>query len=90
MNENQYLELCNQLKEINESRDKEMKKIINESVEIKKKLITCYGLVRLVSNLIHSSEIDAEPYILLDVLRGMLSEFIEEDILKVKNEEEEI
>lgn len=82
-NENDYLELCNQLKELNETRDSREKEIETELVNYKKDIMTIYGLIRTISNTLEPENYDAEVYVLVDVLRGYVSEIIENHILKI-------
>ncbi len=81
MNEGEYLELCNQFKELNDKRDNENKKIKEREMLLKKEIISIYGLVRVISDLIDPSEIDVEINMLIDLVRGRLSEMVENHIL---------
>ena len=82
-NENDYLELCDHLKELNEKRDSREKEIETELVNYKKDIMTIYGLIRTISNTLEPENYDAEVYVLVDVLRGYVSEIIEAHILKI-------
>mgnify|MGYP003679269084 CR=1 FL=1 len=82
LNSNDYLELCNQLKEINEKRESEELKMKDKISQYHKSFITIYGFIRQISNLIEPTELDAEVYMIIEVLRGMVSEIVEEEILK--------
>ncbi len=82
-NENEYLEMCNHLKELNEKRDSREKEMQNELVNYKKDIMTIYGLIRNISNTLEPENYDAEVYVLVDVLRGYVSDIIETHILKI-------
>ena len=82
-NENDYLELCNQLKDLNEKRETREKEIETELINYKKDIMTIYGLIRTISNTLEPENYDAEVYVLVDVLRGYVSEIIEAHILKI-------
>jgi len=83
INSNDYLELCNQLKDLNDKRDEEEKKIKIKLLELIKSIITIYGLTRLISNLINPLEVEAEVYLLIETLRSYLSNMIENELLKL-------
>jgi peroxiredoxin family protein len=82
MNEGMYLEAMNQLKEINEKRDKEYEKLKEENLDIKKELISCYGVVRMIDMMYSDTE---EPVleigILIESLREYLSQYTENKII---------
>jgi len=82
MNEGMYLDAMNQLKEINEKRDKEYEKLKEENVEIKKELISCFGVVRMIDMMYADTE---EPLleigILIESLREYLSQYTERNII---------
>ena len=48
MSEGMYLDAMNQLKEMNDEREKELKEVKTELKEFKKELISTYGVVRLL------------------------------------------
>ncbi len=82
MNDGEYLDLCNQLKELNDVRDEENAEVKGKLNEYKKELLTIYGFIRQISNMIDPNEIDAEIYMLVEILRGKVSELVEEEILQ--------
>ncbi len=82
MNEGEYLDLCNQLKELNDERDKETKEMKEKLNQYKKELITIYGFIRQISNMIDPNEMEMEISILIEILRSKCSELIEEEILQ--------
>lgn len=84
MSEGFYLDAMNQLKELNEKRDAENKKNKEELIQLKKELITCYGIVRLLDNLNENHPLDDSPVevkIVIETLRDYLSQFVEDNIL---------
>ncbi len=82
MNEGEYLDLCNQLKSLNDERDNETKQIKEKLNSYKKELLTIYGFIRTISNMVDPNEIDTEIYMLIEILRGKVSELVEEEILQ--------
>ena len=47
MNEGDYLEAMNQLKDKFQENDKKVKNLIEQNIQLKKDLMTCYGMVRM-------------------------------------------
>jgi len=86
MTDGKYLELCEQLKEMNEVREKEEKQINKKLYEYKHILMSVYGLLSTADDLM-SMCVDApyEPLLLIDVASQKLKSFIDTDILKLKN-----
>ena len=83
MSEGMYLDAMNQLKDMNEVREKELKKVKTELKEFKKELISTYGVVRLL-DMIYSDQAEepiAEVSILIETLREFLGQFVEENII---------
>ena len=82
-NEGMYLDAMNQLKEMNEKREKDMKIIKHELLSYKKEMMSVYGVVRLL-DMIYTDSID-EPIMeistLIETLREYLSQFVEERII---------
>ena len=82
MNEGMYLDAMNQLKEMNEKREKENKKNKEELLELKKELISAYGIIRLIDMMYSdSNEPLNEISILIETLREYLSQFVENKIM---------
>ncbi len=89
MNDGMYLDAMNQLKEINDKREKETEKHKRELSELKKELISAYGIVRLIDMMYSDAD---EPLneisILIETLREYLSQFVENKIIcEVRNVE---
>tara|TARA_R110001632_G_scaffold92849_3_gene198114 strand:+ start:1249 stop:1515 length:267 start_codon:yes stop_codon:yes gene_type:complete len=87
MNEGLYLEAMNQLKEMNDIREKENKRHKTELIALKKELISAYGIVRVLDNIYENSFASDEPAIevkiIIETLREYLSQFVEENILNI-------
>ena len=76
MNDGMYLDAMNQLKEINDKREKE------ELMELRKELISAYGIVRLIDMMYQDAgEPINEISILIETLREYLSQFVEAKII---------
>lgn len=83
MLEGEYLEMANQLKDkYNEITDK-LNMIESLEKEMKKDLMTAYGVTRLLDHLISSSHIgyDNEVMVMIETLRGCMSDIIDKYIL---------
>ena len=83
MNEGDYLDMVNQLKEKYDEVESKMETILNMEKIIKKDLIVAYGVARLLDHLMDSSIIpyDNEIIVLIEMLRGILSDSIDKHIL---------
>lgn len=89
MNEGEYLELVNQLKEKFDKNEKEMKKQ-REIVEMMRKdIISIYGFYRVIDNLIQNEGDYEEIYLLSSSFRSHLSELFdsltENVVIKIEN-----
>lgn len=89
MNDGMYLEAMNQLKEMNEKREKETEKHKQELISLKKELISAYGIVRLIDMMYSDAEEPiGEISLLIETLREYLSQFVENKIIcEVRNTE---
>jgi len=86
MSEGMYLDAMNQLKEMNEKREKELLKTTDELMDLKKDLLSCYGMVRMISMIYHDQphiEPISEISIMLDTLREYLSQFCEQELCSI-------
>tara|TARA_R110002153_G_scaffold187910_1_gene340908 strand:- start:180 stop:488 length:309 start_codon:yes stop_codon:yes gene_type:complete len=82
MNDGMYLDAMNQLKEINDKREKETIKQREELMELRKELISAYGIVRLIDMMYQDAgEPINEISILIETLREYLSQFVEAKII---------
>ena len=73
MLENEYLEMCNQLKEEFDKKDKELQELQKKYNEILKSFLSCYGFIRILDN---ADEEDKNG--LIEILRGYCSQRLEE------------
>ena len=66
INSQEYVELCEQLKTMNEKREREVIEIKQQLLTYKKFAITCYGLSRIIAGLIEEavSVIPLEVFVL--------------------------
>ena len=82
INDGMYLDAMNQLKELNDKREKESEKQKRELTDLKKELISAYGIVRLIDMMYSDAD---EPIneisILIETLREYLSQFVENKII---------
>ncbi len=73
MLENDYLEMCNQLKEEFDVKDRELQEFKNKYNEILKVFLSCYGFIRILDN---ANDDDKDG--LIEILRSYCSERMEE------------
>ena len=76
MLEGEYLELVNQLQEKFNKVDKDNQDLKRSSLEDKKIIMTCYGILRIIDITFHHDQDFTS--LLVQNLRGMLSEVFEE------------
>ena len=83
MLEGQYLDLVAQLQEKYNDIESKMDSILRMEKIIKKDLIVAYGIARLLDHLVDSSPIpyDNEIIVLIEMLRGILSDSVDKHIL---------
>lgn len=85
MSEGMYVDAMNQLRDINNEREKELESQKEELKTLKKELLSAYGIVRLLDMLYNQHILDEEGSIeikiLIETLRTYLSQFIEDNIL---------
>ena len=73
-NENEYLEMCEHFKKVVQDKDKSIKMLLTINHEIKKEILTTYGVIRMLD--IEINAIDGVPCNikhLIDNLRTQLS-----------------
>ena len=81
MNEGYYLDAMNQLKEKFDNNEYLMKRIQKQNMELKKEIMTAFGCMRILDNLIHNSYgVDGDIVCLSESLRGHLSTFLDDII----------
>ena len=83
MLEGEYLDMANQLKEKFDEIEGKLNSIERLEKEMKKDLITAYGVIRLLDHLIDTNPVpyDNEAVVLVEMLRGLLSDCIDNYIL---------
>ena len=85
LNEQHYIELSNQLKEKYEIYEKENNNLKSEMFDMKKDIMTIYGLIRTIDNFYSNYIINEDPddkmQFLIDCLRTLCSGIIEANIL---------
>ena len=87
MMEGEYLELCNDLKSKYDTITDKLDKIELQELQLKKDFISCYGIVRMLDNLISNSHIgyDNEVVTIVEVLRGMVSNMMDTHIFGIED-----
>ena len=85
MNEGDYLEAMNQLKDKFQENDKKVKNLIEQNIQLKKDLMTCYGMVRMLDMNQPFSLDSEECSFFISQLRSFLSHVIETEILVVND-----
>jgi len=83
MNEGDYLDMVNQLKVKYDEVESKMDSILRMEKIIKKDIIVAYGVARLLDHLMDTSVVpyDNEIIVLIEMLRGILSDSIDKHIL---------
>lgn len=74
MNEGEYLEMVNQLKEKFDENEQMMNVLVEENNGLKKEILTAYGLCRVIDNLLQDQDVDMELKVLSSSMRSILSE----------------
>ena len=87
MLEQEYLEMVNQLKDKYDEITDKLDRIELQELDMKKDLITAYGVVRMLDNLISNSHIgyDNEVVVIVEVLRGLMSNSMDRHIFHIED-----
>lgn len=87
MLEQEYLEMVNQLKDKYDEITDKLDRIELQDLDMKKDLITAYGVVRMLDNLISNSHVpyDNEVVVIVEVLRGLLSNYMDRHIFHIED-----
>jgi len=87
-NENEYLESMNRLKDKFDQNEELVKQALVDKDKLRKHLITAYGLIRLIDNGFDDEMggLIGQTSILIEALRGYLSDAIENDVLKINSD----
>ena len=83
-NDNEYMEFSNQMKEQYEELEAEKKLTEMENYELKKEIVTVYGLIRVLDTCINIPNFVAE---LAERTRGGLSSVMDKYIFNIKEDE---
>ena len=82
--EGELLEMSKHFKEVVEEKEREIAKLKEENMEIKKTLISCYGVLRIVDDLVsYTIEAPHDVTALIEATRGYLSDFMDKYIFKI-------
>ena len=85
INDGEYLEMVNHLKNTYDEISAKLFASEMELMDLKKDLMTAYGVIRLIDNLLeHIIEVPHELTVLVEVLRGELSDNIDKFIFGMK------
>jgi hypothetical protein len=86
MMEGEYLDMVAQLKEKYDMITSKLDKIELMELDMKKDMISTYGVVRMLDHLISTSHIgyDNEVMTIVEVLRGMLSDMMDRHVLSIE------
>ena len=86
INEQEYIEMSNHFKKLYDDLiEKNFKQEI-KIMDLKKDLITVYGFIRVIDNILDSLyEVPHEIVVLVECLRGHLSDIIDKEIFKIKD-----
>jgi hypothetical protein len=89
INELEYLEAMNQLKTKFDENEKEVKKLKKEVVELKKYIMTIYGLARIIDSNFLGEDYDGDNIrVLIEMMRGYCSMVVEQSIMGIPPDEE--
>ena len=80
MNSSEYLEMANQLKTKFEENEKLVNRIIENNVDLKKKIMVAYSLIRIIDSGEFIDSSDTQVFI--EMLRAHLSKIVEMDIIR--------
>lgn len=86
MMEQDYLDMVQQLKEKYDMITSKLEKIELMELDMKKDLMSVYGVVRMLDHLISTSMVpyDNEIMVIVEVLRGMMSDMMDRHILLIE------
>ena len=87
VNEQEYLEMTKQLKDLYDKKDKELQKVKEDNLDLKKVIMSCYGTIRLLDNNYNNIILDeSSNQIIIESVRSYLSDIVEYKILKLEEE----
>ena len=83
--EGQYIEMANHLKETYDKISEKLFKSEIKIIELKKELMTSYGLIRVIDNILeHLYDVPHEVVVLVECLRSHLSEVMDKELFNIK------
>ena len=86
--EGQYIEMANHLKETYDKMSEKLFKSEIKIMELKKEIITAYGLIRVIDNILeHLYDVPHEVVVLVECLRSHLSEVMDKELFNIKEVE---
>ena len=86
--EGQYIEMANHLKETYDKMNEKLFKSEIKIMELKKEIITAYGLIRVIDNILeHLYDVPHEVVVLVECLRSHLSEVMDKELFNIKEVE---
>ena len=85
MTSGQYIEMANHLKETYDKMNEKLLKSEMKILNLKKELMTSYGLVRIIDNILeHLYDVPHEVVVLVECLRSHLSEVMDKELFNIK------
>ena len=89
MNDQDMIDLCNQAKELVEKAEKKSNELSKENLDLKKAIISVYGMVRILDMIYEqSNDPEVEVDMLIDTIRSYLSDYCENNIIRYYPPEE--
>ena len=87
MTEQQYIEMSNHLKETYDKISEKLFRSEIKIIDLKKDLITVYGLVRIIDNILDNLyEVPHEVVVLIECLRSHISDIMDKELFNIKDE----
>ena len=89
MTEQQYIEMSNHLKETYDKISEKLFRSEIKIIDLKKDLITVYGLVRTIDNILDNLyEVPHVVVVLVECLRSHLSDVMDKELFNIKEGDE--
>ena len=86
MTDKEVYDMGEHLKELYDKKEKELEKFKEENLQLKKVILSCYGVVRLLDQQSNNILLDPETNsYMVEALRSYLSTFVEYEILHIEN-----
>jgi len=82
----EMLEMSNHLKELYDVKEAQVEKIKEENLQLKKVVLSVYGVIRLLDQQFNNILLDPETNsYMIEALRSYLSNYVEYEILDIEN-----